>query len=48
MTDQLEQNKKNAKAFYELMFNQGHPAEAIKQYVGDTYIQHNPIGHYVL
>ena len=43
MTDQLEQNKKNAKAFYELMFNQGQPAEAIMQYVGDTYIQHNPM-----
>ena len=43
MTDQLEQNKKNAKAFYELMFNEGKPAEAIAQYVGDTYIQHNPM-----
>ena len=43
MTDQREQNKKSAKTFYELMFNQGQPAEAIKQYVGDTYIQHNPM-----
>ena len=42
MTDQLEQNKANAMAFYDLMFNQSKPAEAIEQYVGDVYIQHNP------
>lgn len=35
------QNKRNAKAFYDLMFNQCRPAEAIEQYAGDTYIQHN-------
>lgn len=29
-------------AFYDLMFNQCQPAQAIKQYAGDTYIQHNP------
>lgn len=39
---QLEQNKKNVMAFYNLMFNQNNPAEAIKRYVGDVYIQHNP------
>ena len=39
---QLEQNKKNVMAFYDLMFNQNNPAEAIKRYVGDVYIQHNP------
>ena len=38
----LTQNKKNAQAFYELMFNQCQPREAIEQYVGDDYIQHNP------
>ena len=43
MNDQLEQNKKNAKAFYYLMFSQGKPAEAVERYVGDTYIQHNPL-----
>ena len=37
-----EQNKQSAMAFYDLMFNQSRPAEAIKRYVGDVYIQHNP------
>ncbi len=39
--DQLERNKRNAMAFYDLMFNQSRPAEAIERYVGATYIQHN-------
>ncbi len=38
----LTQNKTNAQAFYELMFNEGRPREAIELYVGDDYIQHNP------
>ncbi len=42
MSNQLEQNKRNAIAFYELMFNQCEPEEAIRAYVGDVYIQHNP------
>lgn len=42
MPDQLEYNKKNAVEFYDLMFNQCKPAEAIEKYVGHTYIQHNP------
>jgi predicted SnoaL-like aldol condensation-catalyzing enzyme len=37
-----ERNKQNAIAFYDLMFNQCRPEEAIEQYVGDVYIQHNP------
>jgi predicted SnoaL-like aldol condensation-catalyzing enzyme len=41
MTDLLK-NKSNAKAFYDLMFNQCKPREAIELYVGDRYIQHNP------
>ena len=42
MSHDLEQNKRNAKAFYDLMFNQCQPREAIEKYVGDVYIQHNP------
>ena len=42
MDTQLEQNKSNAMAFYDLMFNQCRPREAIEQYTGATYIQHNP------
>jgi predicted SnoaL-like aldol condensation-catalyzing enzyme len=42
MTDQLEHNKQQVTAFYDLMFNQCRPAEAIERYVGDVYIQHNP------
>ena len=42
MDDRLEQNKKTVMAFYDLMFNQCKPAEAIERYTGDVYIQHNP------
>jgi len=38
----LEMNKKNVMALYDLMFNQNNPSEAIKRYVGEVYIQHNP------
>jgi predicted SnoaL-like aldol condensation-catalyzing enzyme len=38
----LERNKEIVTAFYDLMFNQCRPAEAIEKYAGDTYIQHNP------
>lgn len=37
-----EQNKNNAVAFYDLMFNQCNPEKAISLFVGDVYIQHNP------
>lgn len=40
--DQLRRNKDNVLAFYDLMFNQCKPAEAIDRYAGDTYTQHNP------
>ena len=43
MTNQLEQNKATARAFYELMFNDCKPAEAITKYVGEGYTQHNPM-----
>jgi predicted SnoaL-like aldol condensation-catalyzing enzyme len=42
MASQLEKNKENAMAFYDLIFNQNNPEEGIKRYVGDEYIQHNP------
>ena len=42
MSEQLERNKRNVVAFYDLMFNQGDPVEAIARYAGDVYIQHNP------
>ena len=38
----LERNKRNVMAFYDLMFNQCKPAEAVDQYAGATYLQHNP------
>ena len=42
MNDRLERNKKIVLDFYDLMFNQCKPAEAIEKYAGDTYTQHNP------
>jgi predicted SnoaL-like aldol condensation-catalyzing enzyme len=38
----IERNKKNVQAFYDLAFNRSKAAEAVAQYVGDVYIQHNP------
>ncbi|GAA3999826.1 nuclear transport factor 2 family protein [Hymenobacter fastidiosus] len=42
MASSPAQNKQNALAFYDLMFNQNQPAAAIARYVGAEYIQHNP------
>lgn len=42
MSELLERNKRNAIAFYNQMFNECQPAEAIEQYVGGSYTQHNP------
>ena len=38
----LEDNKRNVIAFYDLMFNQNQPTEAIERFAGADYRQHNP------
>jgi predicted SnoaL-like aldol condensation-catalyzing enzyme len=38
----LEANKNNAISFYQTAYL-GNPKEAVKKYVGDEYIQHNPL-----
>ena len=42
MAHDLERNKRNTVAFYDLMFNQSQPRAAIDRYAGATYTQHNP------
>lgn len=42
MDERLERNKRNVQAFYDLMFNDCRPREAIERYAGTEYIQHNP------
>ena len=42
MSEILQRNKRNVVAFYELMFNECKPAEAIARYAGEEYTQHNP------
>ncbi len=42
MDKRLDQLKRDAKAFYDLMFNECQPREAIERYTGATYTQHNP------
>ena len=39
MVNDPEQNKQTAQNFYDLMFNQCRPREAIEKYAGDEYIQ---------
>jgi len=38
-----QQNKETVMAFYDLMFNQCQPDQAVNLYVGDSYTQHNPM-----
>ena len=42
MSHDLEANKQNAIAFYRTAYL-GDPAGAVEEYVGDEYIQHNPV-----
>ena len=42
MDERLERNKRTVVEFYDLMFNQSRPREAVERYVGAEYIQHNP------
>jgi predicted SnoaL-like aldol condensation-catalyzing enzyme len=42
MKQDLTANKQNAAAFYRTAY-EGNPRKAVEQYVGDCYIQHNPL-----
>ena len=42
MEHKLNQNKKNAVAFYKMSY-EGDPKKAVDLYVGAEYIQHNPL-----
>jgi len=42
MSEQVERNKQTVMSFYDVMFNQCRPEEAIRMFTGDKYIQHNP------
>ena len=37
-----EENKKNAVTFYKMAY-EGNPRDAVNKFVGDVYIQHNPL-----
>jgi len=43
VSNQHERNKQNVLAFYSIAFNEGNPSEAVKKFVGNEYIQHNPL-----
>ena len=42
MTDKLNQNKEKAIAFYKMAYD-GNARKAVELYVGEDYIQHNPL-----
>ena len=42
MSDNLNQNKKNAISFYRMSYD-GNPRKAVELFVGSEYIQHNPL-----
>jgi predicted SnoaL-like aldol condensation-catalyzing enzyme len=42
VSEEAERNKHAVTSFYDLMFNQCRPAEALDRHAGEEYIQHNP------
>jgi predicted SnoaL-like aldol condensation-catalyzing enzyme len=42
MENKPNQNKENAMQFYRMAY-EGNPRKAVELYVGDRYIQHNPV-----
>ena len=42
MESRTDRMKQDAMGFYDLMFNQCRPREAMERYVGASYTQHNP------
>lgn len=42
MQNDLERNKQHAIEFYKMAY-EGNPAKAVELYVGEYYIQHNPL-----
>jgi len=42
MNNNLEKNKQSAISFYKIAY-EGEPRKAVELYVGDEYIQHNPL-----
>ena len=42
MNSHLDRNKKNAISFYKMAY-EGNPSKAVKLFVGDEYVQHNPL-----
>ena len=43
MQQDIERNKRNVRDFYDLAFNQKQPEEAVRQFLGSSYRQHNPL-----
>jgi predicted SnoaL-like aldol condensation-catalyzing enzyme len=42
MSNNAQKNKRTVVDFYDMMFNQSKPMDAVRQFVGKEYAQHNP------